>query len=86
VAIAILLLTWRHWLAPLLAAGLAAGTLIGFTIATTPSGLLGDHETWQGGYTWLAAVTETIAIAAGLVAFSRELWTSPIPERESVRS
>jgi len=73
VVIAVLLVAWKHWLAPLLAAGFGASTLGAFAIATTSSGLFGTHETWKGSYQLTAAVVEAIAIVAGLYAVSREL-------------
>jgi hypothetical protein len=76
VVIAGLLLTWKHWLAPFLAAGFGASTLGGFALATTSAGLFGDHEKWQGGWIWLAAASEAVAIAAGLYLLSRELRSS----------
>lgn len=84
VAIAVLLLTWRHWFAPFLAFGFGASTLGGFTIATTSAGLFGDHEKWQGSYVWIAAVAEAVAIVAGLYAVSRELRRAPAREHSTV--
>ncbi|HEX3930370.1 MAG TPA: hypothetical protein VHW64_06675 [Nocardioides sp.] len=72
VVIAGLLVSWKHWLAPFLAAGFGASTLGGFAIATTGGGLFGDHEKWQGGYIWAAAAVEVVAIVAGLYALIRE--------------
>lgn len=72
VVIAGLLLVWRHWLAPFLAAGFGASTLGGFALATTSAGLFGDHERWQGNWVWLAAASEAVAVVAGLVALLRE--------------
>jgi hypothetical protein len=81
VVIAVLLFTWKHWLAPFLAFGFGATTLGGFAIATTSAGLFGTHEKWQGPYVWTAAIAETIAIIAGLVALSREYRTQTAPAR-----
>jgi hypothetical protein len=67
VAIAALLLTWNHWAPPLLAVGFGLSTLGAFTIAATV-GLFGVHEHWVGGYVWTAAVSEAVAVAAGLFA------------------
>jgi hypothetical protein len=72
VVIAVLLFTWKHWLVPFLAFGFGASTLGGFAIATTSAGLFGTHEKWQGGYVWAAAISEAVAIVAGLLALSRE--------------
>jgi len=77
VVIAGLLVGWRNWLAPLLAALFGAATLGAFSIASTSTGLFGDHEKWQGPYVFTAATVEVIAIVAGLYAVSRELRTQP---------
>ena len=84
VVIAVLLLTWKHWLAPFLALGFGASTLVGFAIATTSAGLFGDHEKWQGSYVWIAAASEVVAIIAGLIALSREYRTAPAREHSAV--
>jgi hypothetical protein len=84
VVIAVLLITWKHWFAPFLAFGFGASTLGGFAIATTSAGLFGDHEKWQGAYVWVAAVSEAVAIVAGLVAVSREYRTTPAREHTTV--
>jgi hypothetical protein len=73
--IAVLLLTWRHWVPLLLAVGFGASTLGAFTIATTV-GLFGVHDHWTGGYVWTAAISEVVAIAAGLVAARQEGYLS----------
>jgi hypothetical protein len=69
--IAVLLVTWRHWVPLLLAVGFGLSTLGAFTIATTV-GLFGVHDHWTGGYVWTAAISEAVAIVAGLVAAKRE--------------
>jgi hypothetical protein len=84
IVIAILLVTWRHWLAPFLALGFGATTLGGFALATTSAGLFGDHQKWQGSYVWVAAASEAVAIVVALVALSREMRTSPVSERSTV--
>lgn len=84
--IAVLLVTWHHWLAPLLALGFGASTLGGFVIAAT-WGLFGDHEKWQGPYVWCAAASELVAIAAGAYGVLQERRTSaPVRERVAVSS
>lgn len=80
VVIAALLMMWKHWLAPLLAAGFGAATLGSLIIAATVD-LFGYHEPWRGPYVWTATVSEVIAIVAGLYAVSREVRTTA-PERE----
>ena len=71
IVIAALLITWKHWAPPLLAVGFGLSTLGAFTIAATV-GLMGDHEHWVGGYVWTAAISEGVAVVAGLVASYRE--------------
>ena len=69
--IAILLVTWRHWIPLLLAVGFGAATLGAFIIAATV-GLYGVHEHWTGWEVWTAAASEVIAIvAAGTVLVRR---------------
>lgn len=86
VVIAVLLITWQHWLAPLLAAGFGASTLIAFIISTTGSGLFGVHEKWTGSYVWTAFASEIVAIAAGLYAVVVERRAATSPERARVHS
>jgi hypothetical protein len=69
--IAVLLLTWRHWVPPLLAVGFGVSTLGAFVIAATV-GLFGVHEHWTGGYVWTAAIAEVVALVAGAVLLIRE--------------
>jgi hypothetical protein len=69
--IAVLLVTWRHWLPLLLGFGFGVSTLGAFVIATTV-GLFGVHEHWTGWPVWTAAASEVVAIVAGAVALSRE--------------
>jgi hypothetical protein len=75
VAIAGLLIVWRRWLAPLLAAGFGAATLGGLVIAATVD-LFGYHEPWRGPYVWTSAAVETFAIVLGTYAAIRELRQS----------
>lgn len=78
--IAVLLVTWRHWVPPLLAVGFGASTLGAFVVATTV-GLFGLHEHWVGAYVWIAAVAEVVALLSGLVLLARALpatRTSPV--------
>jgi len=85
VAIAVLLFTWKHWIVPFLAFGFGASTLGGFAIATTSAGLFGTHEKWEGPYVWAAAISEAVAIVAGLIALSREYRAAePARERSTV--
>jgi hypothetical protein len=80
--IAVLLVTWRHWVPPLLSVGFGASTLGAFVIASTV-GLFGLHEHWVGAYVWIAAVSEVVALVSGLVILAREL---PATRTSSVQS
>ena len=80
--IAVLLVTWRHWVPPLLAVGFGASTLGAFVVATTV-GLFGLHEHWVGAYVWIAAVAEVVALVSGLVRRARDL---PANRTSSVQS
>ncbi len=71
VLIAVLLMTWRHWVPPLLAMGFGASTLGAFVLATTV-GLFGVHDHWAGGYVWTAAIAEVVALVAGAVLVAGE--------------
>jgi hypothetical protein len=85
VVIAVLLVTWRHWLAPFLALGFGASTLGGFVIAAQ-WGLFGDHEKWQGPYVWTAAASEAVVIVTALYLLSAERRTAAVPVRGAVAS
>jgi len=82
--IAVLLISWRHWIPPLLAVGFGVSTLAAFVTAATV-GLFGVSEAWTGWAVWTAAVAELVAIAAGVTV----LWQEYRPARQhstSVRS
>jgi hypothetical protein len=68
--IAVLVLAWRHWLPLFLAVGFGATTLGAFIISATV-GLFGVHERWTGGAVLTAAISEIVAVLAGLVAWWR---------------
>ncbi len=85
VVIAVLLLVWRHWAPLLLAVGFGAATLGAFVTSTTV-GLFGVNERWTGGYVWAAAVSEAVAIVAGIVAVWREGYLTRKQGRPEVRS
>ena len=70
-AIAVLLVTWRHWAPLLLVVGFGASTLGAFVISATV-GLFGVHERWTGGSVLTAAAAEVVAVVGGLVAWWRE--------------
>jgi hypothetical protein len=59
--IAVLLVTWRHWIPLVLAVGFGVATLGAFIIATT-AGLYGVHEHWTGWEVWTAAAAEVVVI------------------------
>jgi hypothetical protein len=63
--IAVLLMTWRHWLPPLLAVGFGLSTLAAFVTAATV-GLFGVSEAWTGWAVWTAAIAEIVAVVAGV--------------------
>ncbi len=69
--IAILLVTWRHWIPMVLAVGFGVSTLGAFFIAATV-GLYGVHEQWTGWDVWTAAVAEVVAILAAGTALLQE--------------
>jgi hypothetical protein len=64
--IAVLLVTWRHWVPAFLAAGFGASTLGAFVVSATV-GLFGVHESWTGGWVLTAAVSEVVCIVGGLL-------------------
>jgi hypothetical protein len=61
--IAVLLVTWPHWIPLVLAVGFGVATLTAFVIAAT-AGLYGVHEHWTGWEVWTAAAAEVVAILA----------------------
>lgn len=71
VAIAAVLVTWRHWLPLLAAIGFGAATLGAFVLSTTV-GLFGVNERWAGWAVWTAAVSEVVAVVAGVAALLAE--------------
>ena len=82
IVIAGLLLRWRHWLPAFLAMGFGASTLGAFLIATTDNGLFGVHEMWKGGWVFLAAAAELVAIIGGAAVLVREHADSSAGELE----
>ncbi len=63
VIIAVLLMTWEHWIPLVLAVGFGVATLGAFIIAAT-AGLYGVHEHWTTWEVWTAAAAEVVAILA----------------------
>jgi asparagine N-glycosylation enzyme membrane subunit Stt3 len=70
-AIAVLLVTWRHWLPPGLAACFGLATFGAFTLASTV-GLYGDHESWTGFSVFAAATAEIVAVVLGVTLVLEE--------------
>ncbi len=79
--IAVLLVTWRHWIPLLLAVGFGASTLGAFLIAVTV-GLYGVHEHWTGWAVWTAAAAEVVALIAAGAALLEEYSLRPERQRE----
>lgn len=71
VVIAILLISWQHWVPLFLGLGFGVSTLGAFIVAATV-GLYGVHDHWTGGYVWTAAISEAVAIATALAAAAQE--------------
>jgi hypothetical protein len=63
--IAVLLVTWRHWVPALLVLGFGASTLGAF-VTSASVGLFGVHERWTGGWVLTAAIAEIVCIVGGL--------------------
>jgi len=74
-AIAVALVAWRHWLPLLAAIGFGTSTLGAFALSTTV-GLFGIHEVWSGTDVLTAAISEAVAVLAGIAAVIREGWLS----------
>ena len=70
VVIAGMLLRWRHWIPLFLLVGYGATTFGCFLVSVTV-GLFGIHTDWSW-YAWLAAISEIVAVLAGVVAAWQE--------------
>jgi hypothetical protein len=79
--IAVLLVTWKHWIPLVLAVGFGVATLGAFITAATV-GLYGVHEHWTGWEVWTAAVAEVVAILAAGSILLRENVRSHHPRVE----
>jgi hypothetical protein len=82
IVIAVLLVIWRHWAPPALAACFGLATLGAFTVASTV-GLFGDHETWQGFYVFGAAGAEVLAVLLGLTLVLEDPEPAPAHDEAS---
>lgn len=65
IVIAVLLVTWWHWVPAFLVTGFGLSTLGAFVVSATV-GLFGVHERWTGGWVLTAAASEIVCIAGGL--------------------
>lgn len=75
--IAVLLVTWRHWIPLVLAFGFGISTLGAYLISATV-GLFGVHEVWTGVWVVTAEVSEVLAIVTSVLALRKERpWPSP---------
>ncbi|WP_019855212.1 hypothetical protein [Actinopolyspora mortivallis] len=63
--LALVLLSWKHWLPPLGAVGFGVLTLLAFVLAVTV-GLFGSHEVAAGVPQLLAGVAEVVTVVAAL--------------------
>jgi hypothetical protein len=80
--IAVLLVTWRHWVPPFLALGFGLSTLTAFVIAATV-GLFGVQEVWTGWAVWTAAAAEVVAVVEGARLLSAD---NPLRTRLTTRT
>lgn len=79
--IAVLLVTWRHWIPLVLALGFGISTLGAYLISATV-GLFGVHEVWTGVWVITAEVSEVVAIVTSVLALRKERpWPSPGPSQ-----
>ena len=79
--IAVLLVTWRHWVPLVLAVGFGASTLGAFLIAVSV-GLFGVHEHWRGWAVWTAAGSEVVAILVAGTVLLQDYLLRPARQRE----
>lgn len=74
--IAVLLVTWWHWIPLVLALGFGLSTLGAYLISAT-MGLFGVHEVWTGVWVITAEVSEVVAIVTSVLALRKERrWPS----------
>jgi hypothetical protein len=82
-AIAVMVLRWRHWIPLFLLAGFGATTFGAFLVAANGS-LFGIHTDWSW-YAWVAAVSEIVAVVVGVVAAAQEGYLSRVADRSGAR-
>lgn len=75
VVIAVLLVTWRHWIPLFLTVGFGATTFAAFVISATV-GLFDVQESFSGTYQWVSLVSEAAAVVVGVWAAAREGYLS----------
>lgn len=80
-AIAVLLVTWRHWVPLFLVVGFGASTLGAFMISTTV-GLFDVHTSWDGWDEYVAAAAEVVCMIAGAWAALAEGWLASLRKAE----
>jgi len=64
IVIAVLLMTWQHWVPAFLTLGFGLSTLGAFIISATV-GLMGVHTHWEGFAVFAAAIAEVVCIGVG---------------------
>jgi hypothetical protein len=79
--IAVLLVTWLHWIPLVLAVGFGVATLGAFVIATS-AGLYGVQEHWTGWEVWTASAAEVVTI---LAAGALLLQVNPLRSEQRAR-
>lgn len=77
VVIAVMLLTWRHWIPLFLTVGFGASTLAAFIISATV-GLFDVNESFSGSYEWTSIVVEGLAVVVGVAAAWHEGYLSQL--------
>ena len=75
--IAVLLLTWRHWVPLFLTAGFGATTFAAFIISATV-GLFDVNETFSGTNEWLSLISDGAAAVLGAWGLWREGYLSQV--------
>ncbi len=71
VVIAVLLVTWWHWVPLFLTVGFGASTFAAFVISATV-GLFDVNESFSGSYEWAALISEAAAVVFGVCAAWQE--------------
>jgi hypothetical protein len=71
VALAVVVVVWRHWLPVLAAIGFGLATLVAFVLSATV-GLLGVNEVWSGGPQLTAGIAEIVTVVGGALVLARE--------------